>query len=289
MKRDKRGVPWSPVPVETVINVETKSKEEEKEEIVVNNEILKYDALDEDDFQKWLAQLEQIEKEIKINANDIPNVTEVYNIESSSPISTTSQEIVLETGDCPVSLEEGDVVPEVLSESFLNTMVFSCGPDDEGSNSILLESELEGEIMPEQENEFSKWEEADYVQPFFSKLSMSLPTVPDTCLVPCLSNYSDSVNNSVCSEEETDLVVKLILSTKTIYRFRVRRENYNFEELKKVAAEKWIEEKGKEDESVNGFRLKYVDDEGDWITVVTQEEWEEATRNFGSLIKLHVC
>jgi len=216
-------------------------------------------------------------------------VTEVYNIESS-PVSF--KELIQEEHESEGS---DDARNNTLSESLSG--IFSCGPDDGGNDSTIVEpnTDVENGNMPGLEDVNSsdfRWEESDYV-PFFSKLSLSLPTVPDACLVPYFANCSDSSVSASCFEEEeeqSDLVVKLVLSSKTIYRFRVRRDNYNFEELKRVAAEKWLEEgRAGEEENVNGLRLKYVDEEGDWITVVTQEEWEEAVRNFESLIKLHVC
>jgi len=36
-------------------------------------------------------------------------------------------------------------------------------------------------------------------------------------------------------------------------------------------------------------KIKYVDDEGDWITVAAEEEWEEAVRIHRDVIRVHIC
>jgi len=83
---------------------------------------------------------------------------------------------------------------------------------------------------------------------------------------------------------DESLVVKmLVVSSGKMYRFGVEKQ-FSLEDLRKVAGEKL----NRSDEIVGSFKIRYLDDEGDMITLGTQREWEEAVKATGSLIKVHI-
>jgi len=79
-------------------------------------------------------------------------------------------------------------------------------------------------------------------------------------------------------------IVKIVVGEDTTYRLPVQ-EPFDLEELKKLVEEKLkLDCIGKEE-----YEIQYVDAEGDWITIASQKEWEEAMRaTVGASIKVHI-
>lgn len=90
------------------------------------------------------------------------------------------------------------------------------------------------------------------------------------------------------ADDAKKVVIKVVLAAEskwTVYRFRVAKE-FNFSELKNVVEERWANEKAK---IGSQWKLKYQDDENEWITIQNQLEWEEAMRVGKDLVRLHVA
>jgi len=117
------------------------------------------------------------------------------------------------------------------------------------------EKEAEGEQEPEQEEE--------------------------SVLVESEEEQSDSKIEEV---KEKVHIVKIVVGEDTTYRLPVQ-EPFDLEELKKLVEEKLkLDCIGKEE-----YEIQYVDAEGDWITIASQKEWEEAMRaTVGASIKVHI-
>jgi len=87
------------------------------------------------------------------------------------------------------------------------------------------------------------------------------------------------------------IVVKLVVAVDskwTTYRFRVPKVDFHFDDLKHMVEERWSKEKSKV-QMLSGWRMKYQDDEREWVTVQNQSEWEEAIRVGQEMVRLHVC
>jgi len=101
------------------------------------------------------------------------------------------------------------------------------------------------------------------------------------------STFGEKLADTVYIHEDEQLIVlKLVFKNGSMYRFRVPRNSYSLDKLKRAVNDKL--DKGYED-TITALKIKYFDDEGDWITIASQEEWEEAVRLHNDVLKVHIC
>jgi len=121
------------------------------------------------------------------------------------------------------------------------------------------------------------------------KVTSTIQSAIDSNSAPSVATVT-SVVNQVSSTEE--VIVKLVVSADSkwsTYRLRVPKLNFHFDQIKEKVEERWFNYKSKAVNELHGWRMKYQDNEQEWITVQNQSEWEEALKVGKDMLKLHIC
>jgi len=276
VKIDRRGVPWSKIVIE-----------QPPHRVQSNHDT---DMLSEEEFQKWLQeQLDQLESEKK--QKDQQNSS----LSTSSTASTEDESC--EDGDKvePTKGTESDDLPNIPEGEAV-----AAHPEVEIKQPEILEQLPEVEMKEIISDNLAVNENIPDVASVVSPaIDSSLIILTDTDSKNDYVPLSESDNISTAiepfveilpeeEEKEVDQISVKLVFGKAMYRFRVPRNGYSFEALKQVANKKLEEGYEKGIDIVKG--IKYTDDEGDWVTVTGQEEWEEALRVYAgdNVIKVHV-
>jgi len=98
-----------------------------------------------------------------------------------------------------------------------------------------------------------------------------------------------SENGQEDANQETEVILKIIVKNKVItYTFKLKKK-CGIGEVRAIIEEKWKEENNAVtvDNTPRTCKIKYVDGERDWITIVLENEWEEAMNVCKPLIELY--
>jgi len=268
-KVDRRGVPWSKMSLPTVIPDRPAGEST--------------DMLSEEEFQKWLQeQLDQVEKERKeqqeaIQSNDVLTSSEddqSWDDKSWEKLEFSKDDVpLLNQGDCSILDEFSVIVPEskeTTSASIEMNVIHPAIPetDDERKTDPADSLNIISELLET---------DGDSIDCFESSILTETVTT---------SLFGDDLNETVyIHDEDQQIILKLVFENGSMYRFRVPRKSYSLDKLKRAVNDKL--DQGYED-PVTALKIKYFDDEGDWITIASQEEWEEAVRIHKDVLKVHI-
>jgi len=179
---------------------------------------------------------------------------------------------LLNQGDCSILDEFSVIVPE------------------ESKETTSIEMEVIHPAIPETEVERTT-DSGDPADSFnmFNELLENDGSLESSILMETVTTslFGDDLTETVYIHEDEDqqIVLKLVFENGSMYRFRVPRKSYTLDKLKRAVNDKL--DQGYED-PVTALKIKYLDDEGDWITIASQEEWEEAVRIHKDVLKVHI-
>jgi len=286
VKFDRRGVPWSKMPLpETAPEAPTAPS----------------DTLSDEDFQKWLqkqSDLEEKEKKEKLVRGLIQSVNDASVTDTDEKSwdhweNLAEEADQLNKGDRPSSLilddfaesENPKETPSAITEmnavhpiEETNEQKIDATGDSVTANIIseFVETDGNRELVP------------DLIESNLNSLDCSSCELCIPADSVTSSMFVDKLAETVYIHDDEDqlIVLKLIFKNGSMYRFRVPRKSYTLDKLKRAVNDKL--DKGYED-PVAALKIKYFDDEGDWITIASQEEWEEAVRLHTDVLKVHIC
>jgi len=291
IKVDRCGVSWSkmPLPAPAPLPAPTAAPS---------------DMLSDEDFQKWLQELDQAEKEKKekqevIQSNDAAQTSDTdekswddwenYAEENDQPNKGDSSPILddfslIESENskdtaAPSAVTEMNAVHPVeeTNERKIDVSGDSVDPLTANIISEFVETDGNRELVPDLIK--SKLNSLDC-----SSCKLCIPMTDSVTSSTFVENLAETVY--INEDEDQLIVLKLVFKNGSMYRFRVPRKSYTLNKLKIAVNDKL--DNGYED-PVAALKIKYFDDEGDWITIASQEEWEEAVRLHQDVLKVHIC
>jgi len=252
-KMDKRGVHWEKMTLPEKVPVVSTT-----------------DMLSDEDFSKWLQEQDLLEKEKKEEQENLSEENDQPNQGDSSIESENSKETA-----APGAVTEINTVEET-NEQKIDATGESVAPLTTDVTSEIVETDGNRELVP------------DLIKSNLNSLDCSSCSLCIPADSVTSSTFGEKLADTVYIHEGEDqlIVLKLVFKNGSMYRFRVPRNSYSLDKLKRAVNNKL--DKGYED-PITALKIKYFDDEGDWITIASQEEWEEAVRLHNDVLKVHIC
>lgn len=252
-KMDKRGVHWEKMTLPEKVPVVSTT-----------------DMLSDEDFSKWLQEQDLLEKEKKEEQENLSEENDQPNQGDSLIESENSKETA-----APGAVTEINTVEET-NEQKIDATGESVAPLTTNVTSEIVETDGNRELVP------------DLIKSNLNSLDCSSCSLCIPADSVTSSTFGEKLADTVYIHEGEDqlIVLKLVFKNGSMYRFRVPRNSYSLDKLKRAVNNKL--DKGYED-PITALKIKYFDDEGDWITIASQEEWEEAVRLHNDVLKVHIC
>jgi len=252
-KLDKRGVHWEKMALPEKVPVVSTT-----------------DMLSDEDFSKWLQEQDLLEKEKKEEQENLSEENDQPNQGDSSIESENSKETA-----APGAVTEINTAEET-NEQKIDATGESVAPLTTDVTSEIVETDGNRELVP------------DLIKSNLNSLDCSSCSLCIPADSVTSSTFGEKLADTVYIHEGEDqlIVLKLVFKNGSMYRFRVPRNSYSLDKLKRAVNNKL--DKGYED-PITALKIKYFDDEGDWITIASQEEWEEAVRLHNDVLKVHIC
>jgi len=290
MKVDRRGVPWSKMTLPEKPSTSS-------------------DMLSEEEFQKWLQeQLDEVEKERKEKQEVIQSNDVLASSSSSSFNSEDDDQSWDEKSWEKLEVTKENELPKKCDYSVLDDFsVIDLVPaetNDTSSNDAVI-PQAETIVSPTIENVDQQYiginsnptdsfptfefqggvlDISQMLSPVACLESMDISVLPAENVTASLFG-DDLTTSTVYINEDDSIALKLVFGNGSMYRFRAPRKTYTLDKLKNSINEKL--EQGYEIHE-SELKIKYLDEEGDWITIASQEEWEEALRIHEEVLKIHI-